>query len=153
MSEGSPDRRGAAGWDVICVPPCGGAGPGSLRLGYAHTAGLRAGLRHPELAVASLDPVHSSGLLIAAAVRAAQGRPLDDGTEMTGPADFPLRARDVSRVRSPLAFAGPGRLAGERVPVRQLLIPDNAGRFPGGPGCDPLVAAVQQATVPAGCRC
>jgi Domain of unknown function (DUF4262) len=111
---------------------------------WVYTTGLAGTYGHPELLVAGLAPGTAHGLLSAAARLVRDGRRLEPGTDIARVArGFPVRAADVWRGSCRLSFGVADRYYGRPVPVRQILWPDPAGRFPGEPGCDPEMAAVQ----------
>lgn len=112
--------------------------------GYMYTTGLTATFRHPELVIVGLPPDAAVGVLAAAAGRIEEDGPLTPGGEYDRIADgFTVRVRDVAPAFCRLSFAVSNRFYGRRVPVRQIVWPDPGGRFPGDPGCDPGMAAVQ----------
>lgn len=105
------------------------------RLSY--TVGLTTHLGY-EVYVVGLPPAAAQPILNALAVQLKQSEHPDD-TDLDGLANAPLRLRFLSatdsaavarrfRMLSALGFA-PAR-------IRQLVLPDVAGRFPGQPGYD-----------------
>jgi hypothetical protein len=120
--------------------------PGAGQRGYMYTTGLTATYRHPELVIAGLPPEAAHGVLIAAVERIEEDGPLEGGVYYERIAEgFPVLVRDIAPAFCRLSFAVADRFYGNgrSVPVRQVVWPDPRGRFPGDPGCDPGMAAVQ----------
>ena len=112
--------------------------------GYIYTTGLTVTYRHPELVITGLPPEAAHGVLCAAVDRIEENGPLEPGSEYDRiAAGFTVRVRDIAPAFCRLSFAVSNRYYGKAVPVRQVVWPDRDGRFPGEPGCDPGMAAVQ----------
>lgn len=114
---------------------------------FTYTTGLAAG-DHPELVIAGLPPETAHGLIGSAVKIIRSGTLLAPGKDYTGIAKgFPVRFRvvDQDACKHPLSVTT--RFYGRRVAALQLLWPDPQGRFPGEPGCDPLMAAAQNISV------
>ena len=118
------------------------AAPG--RPGYIYTTGLTATYRHPELVIAGLPPEAAHGVLVAAVERIEEDGPLEAGGEYDRIAEgFLVRVRAIAPAFCRLSFAVSDRFYGRSVPAWQVVWPDQRGRFPGEPGCDAGMAAVQ----------
>lgn len=111
---------------------------------YVYTAGLTGTFGHPELVIAGIGYQAAHGVLQAAADKVRGGAVLEPGTPYEGiAAGFVVRFADVFRPACSLSLAVTNRYYGRSVPFRQLVWPDPRGRFPGEPGCDEAMAAVQ----------
>jgi hypothetical protein len=124
-----------AGWHATGV-----FGGGAL---FMYTTGLTGG-DHPELVITGLPADAAHGVLAAAVDVIRGGTPLVPGRDYEGiAAGFPVRFREVDQDNCTHPLSVTTLYYGKRVPALQLLWPDPEGRFPGEPGCDPVMAAVQ----------
>ena len=117
---------------------------------WAYTIGL-AEQGHPELVVLGLAPVHALELVSWVHRQHRSGATLRPG-EVRGFGSVPVQldvvpqdwlAYDPDRMGFWLSHYLPGRRTLDAPPVAQLLWGDAEGRFPGEPGCDPVVAECQ----------
>ena len=114
--------------------------------GFAFTIGLEHSRSVPELMCMGVAP-DVAGQLFGLCVEACDERTLDlsQGNQtVAGLVDgYRLRFQRVAPAVVAAANAVRPHRATDLVDMVQLLIPDNAGRFPGETDCDPRVAAAQ----------
>ncbi len=113
---------------------------------WAYTIGL-AEQGHAELVVLGLAPVHALELATWVQAEHRAGRSLREG-ETRWYGDLAVRldpvpqewlAHDPDRMSFWVRHYRPGRRTLHAPPIAQLLWGDAEGRFPGEPGCDPIV--------------
>jgi Domain of unknown function (DUF4262) len=128
VREASARRKAERGFEVVVV----GAREAPLELpSFAYTDGLAA-REHPELVMVGMPFEFAAALLDDLARAVLDGRRLGVGEDLDGhlSGGYKLRLRQCSPgLVAQLPAAGAGAL--------QVLVPDNAGRFPGEPGVAP----------------
>lgn len=113
------------GWAVLHIP----AGPDIDEPSFHYTVGLTA-RQEPELIVYSLPHEAGHGMLNAVAEQVLGGHKLRDGQPVPG---LPLEAAEIrtfaaTRLHDPLGLAT--SRYGHAVAVRQVVFPDEQGRWP-----------------------
>lgn len=120
--------------------------PASEVPGFAFTVGLEKSRRTPELICLGVAP-DIAGQLFAACVDAHDRAACDlsaGAQTVTGLIeDYTFRFHRVAPALLVRTNAIRPDRAADTTAMLQLLIPDNAGYFPGDAGCDPRVAAAQ----------
>jgi hypothetical protein len=119
--------------------------PGTGEAPFVYTTGLTETYPgQPELVIAGQDPE------IGYAILAAAVRVMHDGVRFAGGdqrhdviTGHEALFRPVDLAACTLSFRFSDEYHGRAVPRLQLVWPDAHGRFPGQPGCEPAVAAVQ----------
>lgn len=113
---------------------------------FSYTIGMaKRGL--PEIMIFAVEPRMAQFMLNDAAQKLVDGelKP-EEGALVPELANVPLRVKTLSETQFE-AFGNMARLHGEisGVPVTSILLqfPDQAGLFPGEPGCDPLMIKLQ----------
>lgn len=128
------------GWHFTGVLSDGMAVP------YVYTTGLYRTWGHPELVITGLPAEVAPGLVADVADRVADGRVFKAMDIVNGiVVGFPVHLRQVPPAGWPgMPFTGSRMFYDGQLPaVLQIVWPDKHGRFPGQPGCDPAIAAVQ----------
>ena len=122
--------------------------PNSGRPGCAFTLGLEHSRQSPELFCMGVSPEIAS-TLFSLCIEAHDAARVDLASARGDMSDL-IEGFVVRLRRIPPALACQGQAARsdrcfDITALVQILMPDNAGRFPGDPSCDPLVAAAQDA--------
>ncbi|MFM2069850.1 MAG: hypothetical protein RLZZ623_113 [Actinomycetota bacterium] len=117
---------------------------------FSYTIG-RAGAGAPELVVTGLSPVHASQLITYVQHEFLRGMPLaQQRRHWLGDAPFIIRpvsphwlANDPARMAAWFEYLCLPPRSAHHPAIAQVVWGDAAGRFPGDPFCDPLVAEDQ----------
>ncbi|HWE82785.1 MAG TPA: DUF4262 domain-containing protein [Gaiellaceae bacterium] len=130
---------------------------------FMYSIGLPTTLDHPELIVYGLPYRQAHAVLFSAIEEIRRGAKLEPGTKTPNVLEgYDVLIRETDPLTAPHTFAvvwsavaaaGPAiqgaaepepRIVDAVPPIVQVVWPDNEGRFPGDPDCDPATVADQE---------